>query len=375
MTTIAKVTCQLCDYASHVLVTHIETKHNLTTYLRKYPNAPLWSALGEAEIRAQLPDAQQAARTRKLVPLANVLPNVAPDAITTGTIAVFEQPGKMTPTLDPRYVFPLEALIDTLAVLEKPQRNRVYVQGYSGTGKTQFVHNLAALCNAELYEWNADAYQQRSTLVGQWTVKNGATVWQDGILPVAMRAGAWLLINELDTIDPATLNIIKPVLEDPARLVLLENGGEVVKAHPDFRVIATANTWSRGDDSGLFVNTQTQSDADVRRWNARIQINYLTLDRECTMLKGYFPKMSTDLILQYADVATKIRKAFAEGRTDKTFSPAELINWMENVEATNKSPLYCADISFLNSLAGHVAVTLRELVIAQFGTDNKGQGK
>jgi cobaltochelatase CobS len=195
------------------------------------------------------------------------------------------------------------------------------------------------------------------------------TIFQHGILPVAMRRGVWLIINEIDTIDPHTMNILKPVLEDPPRLTILENGGEVVRAHPDFRIFATANTWARGDSTGLFTNTHVQSDADQRRWSARVLLDYMTDEEELGLLKGYFDDMDEPTLSKFIVVANKVRDAFKVGKIDKTFSPAELVCWVENFIVCGKSEHHAARLSFLNSLEPDVHTAISEMIVAVFGQE------
>lgn len=59
-----------------------------------------------------------------------------------------------------------------------------------------------------------------------------------------MRIGALLLLDEANLTDPATLERLNSVLEPGRSLTLAEKGGsagEVVVAHPDFRIVATMN--------------------------------------------------------------------------------------------------------------------------------------
>jgi MoxR-like ATPase len=70
--------------------------------------------------------------------------------------------------------------------------------------------------------------------------------WQDGAVPVAMREGRWLILDELNLGEPQVLERLNPVLERPPSLVLTEGDGTVLGAggspvHDGFRVFATMN--------------------------------------------------------------------------------------------------------------------------------------
>ena len=70
--------------------------------------------------------------------------------------------------------------------------------------------------------------------------------WQDGVVPVAMREGRWLILDELNLGEPQVLERLNPVLERPPSLVLTEGDGRVLGAggepvHEGFRVFATMN--------------------------------------------------------------------------------------------------------------------------------------
>lgn len=76
-----------------------------------------------------------------------------------------------------------------------------------------------------------------------------ATQWrfQESSLPLAMRRGWWLLLDEMNLAEPQILERLNCALETPPTLVLSENDGTVfgpggdVSVHPQFRLFATLN--------------------------------------------------------------------------------------------------------------------------------------
>ncbi len=65
--------------------------------------------------------------------------------------------------------------------------------------------------------------------------------WYDGPLVNAMRNGDLLLIDEISLADDSVLERLNSVLEPSRTITIAEKGGEVVVAHPEFRVLATMN--------------------------------------------------------------------------------------------------------------------------------------
>jgi len=65
--------------------------------------------------------------------------------------------------------------------------------------------------------------------------------WYDGPLVTAMRDGDLLLIDEISLADDSVLERLNSVLEPSRTLTIAEKGGEVIVAHPEFRVLATMN--------------------------------------------------------------------------------------------------------------------------------------
>ena len=70
--------------------------------------------------------------------------------------------------------------------------------------------------------------------------------WQDGLVPLAMKEGWWLLLDEVNLAEPQILERLNSVLEPLPMLVLTEHDNSIIGSggtpvHPDFRIFATMN--------------------------------------------------------------------------------------------------------------------------------------
>lgn len=376
MTTKNMIQCAICKkWEGHVIVKHLKEAHpkvDVFDYITDY-DAPIASQYGYEVLRKHnqsiVPERERKAvkvgETFGLPPEKDEKKNPARKFVNR-EVQAYKEPSPFTPAIDPDYVFPEQALRKLLIGFNLQSRNRVWLHGYSGTGKTQLVTQVCARLNAGLMRINGDTSLTRRHLIGDWVVRNGETVFQYGIIPMAMRNGDVLLIDEIDHLNPPTLAVLRGVLEDPSQLVILENGNEVVKAHPNFRVVATANTAGAGDESGLFVTSRALSLADRQRFSIWIRVDYLPAKVETDMLKKRFPKLVDNELKRFYQVVKSIRERHKSGELEESFSPRELINWVEKYFIVGDA-MEAAEMCFLDryqSPSVHIAVS--EIVKAAF---------
>lgn len=152
-------------------------------------------------------------------------------------------------------------------ILNRVERGKpIYLSSESGTGKTTLIKTLADYTNNKLLRINFSVGVSEQHIIGKFIVKNGATEFVHGILPLAMKEGYWLLLDEIDYALPEHLSVMQSVLDgDP--LLLKENENEVIHPHKNFRLFATANTKGRGDDSQSYIGTNFLNIAFLDRWS------------------------------------------------------------------------------------------------------------
>ncbi len=277
----------------------------------------------------------------------------------------YAAPDRETPAIDPGYVFPRE---DTLAFLLGLQMgDRMLVHGHTGTGKTSLVEQVAARLGYNVVKINFDGGIGRDDLIGTHVVRGGEVVFQYGVLPRAYRdfEGCFVLLDEWDSIaDECAFVLQRPLQKDDGKLLLLENGGEVLPLPAGHHLIATANTCGQGDDTGLYsTGTRVQNYAQLNRFGTTIKLAYLSpADEVAMLLKRFaatgFQKVEADLFVR---IIGKVREGFAAGTLSSPLSSRDLINWVEKFLKIGDAAK-AAKYAFLNRMAPEDAQAVEGLI-------------
>jgi cobaltochelatase CobS len=252
-------------------------------------------------------------------------------------VPAFSAPDEHVPDLDPDYVFDRDT---TLAILAGFAHNRrVLVAGYHGTGKSTHIEQVASRLNWPCVRVNLDSHISRIDLVGKDAIvlKEGqqVTEFRDGILPWALQRNVALCFDEYDAGRPDVMFVIQRVLEISGKLTLLDQN-KVIRAHPAFRLFATANTVGLGDTTGLYHGTQQINQGQMDRWSIVTTLNYLPHDKEVEIVSSkarqYRTPEGRDIVSKMVRVADLTRSAFINGDISTVMSPRTVITWAENAE-------------------------------------------
>jgi MoxR-like ATPase len=144
-------------------------------------------------------------------------------------------------------------------------KRNIFLSGESGTGKSEMVQKLADFYEQTLIRINFHQGVTESSLIGKYVVKNSETIFAYGLVPLAMKKGYWLLLDEIDYAEPEHTSVLQAVLEGK-ELVITSNEGEIISPHPSFRVFATGNTTGRGDSTDSYHGTNFMNSAFLDRW-------------------------------------------------------------------------------------------------------------
>ena len=123
----------------------------------------------------------------------------------------------------------------------------VLIEGPAGSGKTMAVQSYASARNMRYFNVSCHIGLEVSHLVGRWIpTADGHFKWQDGAVTEIVRNGGVLLFNEINFMPERFSTFIFSLLDYRREIQLMENGGEIIKAHPDLLIVADMNPNYRG---------------------------------------------------------------------------------------------------------------------------------
>lgn len=250
----------------------------------------------------------------------------------------------------------------------------VLLTGGTGVGKTTHIVQLAARVKQPLLRINFNGETRMSDLIGKMSVINGETIWVDGVLPTAMRKGYWLLLDEIDFADPAVLSLLHPVLEQNPMLTLKENGGEIIKPHPNFRLFGTANSiGAMSDRAGAYGGTNSMNEAFLDRWQV-LMVENLPAKEEIKVVRSEAPGLNASVAKKMVTFANMVRKQeFADSSaiySGDNFSTRKVLAWAKKA-ALHRDPIIGAKKSWLDKMPQSDQDAMMRILVTHFGSRNR----
>lgn len=212
-----------------------------------------------------------------------------------------------------------------LDVLEKAYRLKlnVLIIGAKGVGKTTMVRKFAQMKGKRLREINFSLRTREHHLLGMMSLNNGSTEFQLGVIPLSMKEGSILYLDELNAAEADVLLRLDEALDDRRQLTLKEAGDLVIKAHKDWWVVATINPLTHA-------GTKELPPQLISRFPIRIYMDYPSPDVEYNILKTHLGDdldKIEDEIMDVIKLANKLRRSAEAGELDYSPSIRETLTY------------------------------------------------
>jgi cobaltochelatase CobS len=378
-----KIECKICGAHVHVIQSHLKNDHpelSIAEYQTKFPDAPILSALAQEQLEKKRRDKEAAAAAAPAAvemagtgaALASVSALIPKGATTKGAFHEVFNLGKiktalsakgeaipisiiptpehpdMVPTISDDYVYDVDELKNVILALELGIP--CYVWGHKGSGKSDLYEQICARTGRAQLRVQHTVNTEESHIVGQWTVKDGATQFELGPLPLAMKNGWVYAADEYDFALPSVLSVYQAVLEGkPLVIKEADAANRVIKPHPNFRFVATGNTNGSGDETGLYQGTSLQNSANYDRFGMVIHKQYMKKQFESLILQKRCGLRADDAD-KLVDFAALVREAYDGAKISDVISPRTLI-YAAKIGVKRGSWRQGLQLSFINKLS------------------------
>ena len=241
-------------------------------------------------------------------------------------VSVWNDPA--APVIVQDYVFCAENLHQALIAMDDPLPDNVWLAGERGTGKTEFVSQIAARLGRKLFRVNFDEAIERADFIGGNSITDGSVVWQPGIITQAIQhPGAIVLLDEVGFARAQSIAVLHSLCErSPHRAVTVNETGQRIPVLPHIVFFAADNSNGHGNSSGNFAGVREQNSAFLDRFGFTLRFDYLPFNAELDLVvrRSGCEKQVAHSICSFAQVA---RKKASEGVLTQPPSLRQLIAW------------------------------------------------
>ena len=274
------------------------------------------------------------------------------------------------------YVLREAPLRDLLAYLSFPNNDALMIIGPTGSGKTSLVTETAARLGWGVVPITCSGRTEFTDVVGQYVLASQTPgeqpqmTFQYGPLAKAMKEGHIFLINEFNMLHPDEASGLNDVLEGRP-LVIEANGGEVIRPHPMFRCVVTANM-GKTCEGATYTGTKSQNLAALDRYRVT-EVDYPTKEEETLILQRVAPELAP-LHEHMINTAQDVRTAHTEGLGDTslqtTLSTRVLCRWATLTlayRAANNAAEYALERALTLRLPAEEKEAVHQMAKARFG--------
>jgi len=262
------------------------------------------------------------------------------------------QPGDVAPYYEPQG--------NEVAVFEAAYRRRlpVMLKGPTGCGKTRFLEYMAFQLKRPLVTVSCHEDLTSSDLVGRFLLEGSETVWQDGPLTRAVKAGAICYLDEIVEARTDSTVVIHS-LTDHRRRLTIEKKGQEVDAHEDFMLVISYNPGYQTVLKDLKPSTKQRFVA--------LNFDFPTEEIERKIVLNEVPGIAPETVQQLVAAGRKARLLKDHGLEEATSTRA--LVYAASMITAGLDPIAACQVAMVNPITDdpELAEALMEVVQAHFG--------
>lgn len=381
-----KIKCEICGEYHHRLEVHVARRHDIkiADYKAAHPGAATiseWASkrASKAQKRAAAKTVKVANKITKAKPAKS---SEGPTPFKIGCVELFQRDrSKMSPAdiakIPPHDSKWLPGQRETemweAIGLGLDGKEPVYLGGPTGCGKTTGTEEILSALDWPCHRFQLHENYKVSKFIGRTSLevdeKTGQSVtrWIDGPFTKCVRYGHVALLDEMDRAPEGVLIALQGILEN--KPLVIDETGEVIKPHENFRIVATGNTMGRGDDSGQFSSARVLDAATLDRFGVVYKARYPDAATEAKILvdKGGIKIADARKIVE---VAHKIREAFKNETCYYELSLRSNIAWARKafkMGNDNEAFRKASKLTVINRLEGDDAAFVDGLIQRFYG--------
>jgi MoxR-like ATPase len=247
-------------------------------------------------------------------------------AIDFGSMMIAQWDDANCPELVSDYIFDPMHLHNALIALNDKIPVNCWLAGERGTGKTNFVEQLANRLKRRLFKLNCHRDMRPADFLGSETIVNGTIEFKPKLIATAIQhPGAIILLDEVSASDENSLIAMHPMLEkSPQRGITFPESNIKIPVGDYVAFFAADNT--NGYGNHLFAGTTAMNTAFIDRFAYTLNFEYMDAAKESALIAGRsgLPLTATDKIVQFANVA---REKARNGVLTQPPSIRQLLAW------------------------------------------------
>ena len=246
-----------------------------------------------------------------------------------------------------------------VAIFEAAYKRRlpIMLKGPTGCGKTRFLEYMAYQLKRPLVTVSCHEDLTSSDLVGRFLLEGSDTVWHDGPLTRAVKAGAICYLDEIVEARTDSTVVIHS-LTDHRRKLTIEKKGQEIDAHEDFMLVISYNPGYQTVLKDLKPSTKQRFIA--------LNFDFPSEEVERKILVKEVPGTKLDVAEKLVAIGRKARLLKDHGLEESTSTRA--LVYAANMISAGLDPVVACQVAMVNPITDDVELSdaLMEIVNAHF---------